>query len=127
MILVTVPEPTALAASYALLKLCHQLGFCGPVGVVINMVRQRGAAIASAHRLQHVARQFLGLSVENVGQIPFDRHVVAAVGQRTPFVQRYPRCAASTAVDGIARRLIRPAGRRRAQFGLWGRVASLFL
>lgn len=126
LILVTTPELTAVAAAYALLKLCHRRGFCARAGVVINMARRQAAAVAAARRLQRVAQRFLGLSLENLGYIPFDRHVMAAVRQRVPFVQRYPRCAASLGIDALARRLTSPFAARRTQLGLWSRVASLF-
>jgi flagellar biosynthesis protein FlhG len=126
LILVTTPEPAAITDSYATLKLLYQRGFCARAGVVVNMAQRQGEAVDAARRLQRVAAQFLGLALENLGYVPYDRHVTAAVRQRVPFVTRYPRCVASACVDAISRRLVCPASTRRLPLGLWGRVASLF-
>ncbi|MFQ5807129.1 MAG: P-loop NTPase [Phycisphaerae bacterium] len=126
LILVTTPEPAAVADSYATLKLLYQRGFCARAAVVVNMTQQQAEAIDTVRRLQRVAVQFLGLSLEYLGYVPFDRHVIAAVRQREPFVMRYPRCAASVRTDAISRRLRPSARTARMPVGLWGRVASLF-
>jgi flagellar biosynthesis protein FlhG len=126
LVLVTTPEPTAIADSYATLKLLYQRGFCARAAVVVNMARGQAEALDAARRLQRVAEQFLGLSLENLGYVPFDRHVVAAVRQRKPFATRYPRCAASLRTEAIARRLDAATSMTRRPAGLWGRVASLF-
>jgi len=126
LILVTTPEPTAIADSYAMLKLLFQRGFCARAAVIVNMVRQQAEAVDTVRRLQRVAHRFLGLSLENLGYVPHDRDVLAAVRQRRPFVTRYPHCSASVAVDAISRRLSLLARPTRSPAGLWGRVASLF-
>lgn len=126
LILITTPEPTAVADSYATLKLLYQRGFCARAAVVVNMARHHAEAVDAARRLQRVADQFLGLSLENLGYVPLDKHVVAAVRQREPFVTRYPRCPASVQIEAISRRLSLPAAFAQIQVGLWGRVASLF-
>jgi flagellar biosynthesis protein FlhG len=126
LILVTTPEPTAVADSYATLKLLFQRGFCARVGVVVNMASRPAEAVDAVRRLQRVAQQFLGLSLENLGSVPLDRHVAASVQGREPFVTRFPRCSASLSVAAIARRLQGPINPARSQPGLWGRVASLF-
>jgi flagellar biosynthesis protein FlhG len=126
LLLVTTPEPTAITDTYALLKLLQQRGFCAHSGVVVNMARRPSEARQAARRLQRAAARFLGLSLESLGLIPFDRHVAAAVQQRIPFVVRYPRCAASRSLDALARRLGHPGRNAGPQPGMWRRVASLF-
>jgi len=126
LLLVTTPEPTAITDSYAALKLLCHAGFCARAAVVVNMVRSRGEGSDTARRLQRVAWQFLGLSVESWGNVPYDRRVTAAVRRRVPFVVRYPRCAASVALEGLADRLFAPPPVGRETPGIWSRVASLF-
>jgi flagellar biosynthesis protein FlhG len=126
LVLVTTPEPTAVADSYATLKLLFQGGFCAQAGVVVNMARREAEAVEASRRLQRVAQQFLGLSLNNLGWIPFDRHVVTAVRDQHPFVTGYPGCAASAGVARVARRLQLVGGQWRGPVGVWGRVASLF-
>ena len=127
LIVVTTPEPTALADAYATLKMLHRGGFCGRAGVIVNMVRSREEARSVWGRLQRTAERFLGLSLEDLGYVPLDRHVVKAVRERVPVVVRYPHCPASSCISDICRRIAPPgvAGARPA--GLWTRVASVFL
>jgi len=126
LILVTTPELPAVADSYAMLKLLYQRGFCARAAVVVNMTQRPAEAVDAARRLQRVAEQFLGLALENLGYVPLDRHVVAAVRQRQPFVTRYPRCPASVRTDAISQCLRPPARIGRMPAGLWGQAANLF-
>jgi len=126
LILLTTPEPTAVADAYATLKVLSVRGVCGRVGVVVNMAHSTREASQASERLRRVAERFLGLALEDLGAIAYDRHVMRAVCERTPFVIRYPRCRASVCVAAIAQRLggsLEPA----PVTGLWGRVASIFL
>lgn len=126
LILITTPEPTAVADSYATLKLLFQRGFCARAGVVVNMAARESDAVDAVRRLQRVAQQFLGLSLESLGYVPFDRHVAKAVRAQEPFATLYPRCAASMGIEVIARRLRFLGNNRAGPVGVWGRVASLF-
>jgi flagellar biosynthesis protein FlhG len=127
LLLVTTPEPTAVADAYATLKFLVQQGYDGPVGVLVNQAA-RSEAEATARRMQRVARQFLGLSVELLGHVPTDRHVPLAVRAREPAALRFPRCPASVCLAAVAQRLVPPTGAKSAApAGVWSRVASLFL
>jgi len=126
LILVTTPEPTAVADSYATLKLLYQRGFCAQVGVIVNMALKHPEAVDAVRRLQRVTEQFLGLPLENLGYLPYDKHVVKAVRAQEPFATRYPGCPASRSIETLARRLRLLSGVPRAQNGIWGRVAGLF-
>lgn len=127
LVMVTTPEPTSLADSYGTLKLLAHHGFCGRAGVVVNMARSPREADGVADRLRHVAHEFLGLTVEPLGVVPFDRQVLEAVRARTPVVVRAPRCPASVAIAGICRRIAPARLRSGRSGGLWSRVASLFV
>ncbi len=127
LLLTTTPEPTALADAYAALKLLSNQGFAGRAGVVVNMVRNLAEARHVAGRLARVAQQFLGLSVEHVGEVPLDRHVPQAVRQRAPLAVRYPRCAASLCISRICDRIAPASLGRVPAGGVWSRMASLFL
>jgi flagellar biosynthesis protein FlhG len=127
LVLVTTPEPTALADSYATLKLLAQRGLAGPVALVVNMARSRHEAGAVARRLTRVARQFLGLSIECLGHIPTDRHVPQAVRSRVPVCVRHPNCIASLAMERICEQLVPEATARAPAGNVWSRVAGLFL
>ncbi len=127
LLLATTPEPTALADGYAVLKVLSNRGFASRAGVVVNMARDRREAANVATRLQRVARQFLGLSVEYLGHVPMDRHVPLAVRARVPAVIRYPHCSASVCIDDICENVLPPRRERAARGTVWNRLASLFL
>lgn len=99
----------------------------GRVGVVVNMARSRPEAAAVARRLALVAGRFLGLSPENLGFVPLDRHVPQAVRARVPVTERYPRCAASLAIEEVCMKLEAPLRAGRVAPSLWSRVAGVFL
>ena len=126
-VLATTPDPTALTDAYATAKVLVKRGFQGTVGLVVNMVRSRREAKRMSRRFQRAAAEFLGLSVQLLGAIPFDRHVVAAARERRPVLVGYPRCAASTCINKISRQL--PLGELASakEAGLWMHAASLFL
>ena len=60
---------------------------------------------ASADRITAVAKRFLGVDVDVVGSVRFDRHVPAAVTRRTPVVTAHPRCRAARDIAAPAERL----------------------
>ena len=127
LILVTTPEPTALAQAYAALKLTYRRGYHGRIGVVVNFARHEREARRTTQRLARVAAQFLGLSLEHLGHIAYDAHVPRAVRRKAAFVIRFPRCLASACIEAISQRLA-PAPAVAAQRSrLWRRVAALFL
>lgn len=127
LVLATTPEPTALTDAYATAKVLVKRGFKGSVGLVVNMARSRRDAKRMSRRFQRAAAEFLGLSVQQLGIIPFDRHVVAAARERRPVLVGYPRCAASACINRISRQL--PLGDHvtEKEAGLWVHAASLFL
>lgn len=123
----TTPEPTALADTYATLKVMCQGGYEGRVGCVVNMAADAAEAAAVARRLAGAAARFLGLTVTYLGGIRLDRHVPRAVRARVPVVLRYPRCRASACLRAISAQLAPVAGGPPRAAGLWTRMAGLFL
>jgi flagellar biosynthesis protein FlhG len=127
-VLVATPEPTALTDAYATAKILLRRGYRNNVGLVVNMTRSRREANETVRRLLRAASHFLGLSLQRLGEIPFDRHATQAARLRRPVLLASPRCAAAQAVEQVARRLplaepLTPV----TDNALWVRVASLFL
>ncbi len=127
LIVVTTPEPTALADGYAVLKILRSRGWRGPTKIVVNMVRQTREGLDAAERFCRTSRLFLELEVELYGLVPLDRHVADAVRARQPVVARYPRSDASLAMEAVAARLCPPPAPAPHDSGLWQRVAAVFL
>jgi flagellar biosynthesis protein FlhG len=104
-LLVAVPEPTAMTDAYALLKTLARTDKVPPVSVVMNRVTVPEEGRRAAERLQVVAKRFLDLPVELLGLIPEDPRLPRAVKAQRPLLLEYPRSPAAIALLGIAARL----------------------
>ena len=104
-IVVTTPEPTAVANAYATIKMVSRENRGARLMLVVNMVHSSSEGEAVARRLSAITSKFLDLEVEYIGCIPFDPAVPRAVRSRTPFVSSTPNCAAATGINHIIRRL----------------------
>jgi flagellar biosynthesis protein FlhG len=104
-ILLTVPEPTAMTDAYAMIKLISRSNPDAAVRVVVNLAPGRQEAESAVEQLNLLSRRFLNFSVDPLGYVPHDQSVVKAVRKRQPFVLAYPYSPASTAVTSIAANL----------------------
>lgn len=142
-LVVTTPEPTAIADAYAMIKaFAQERDRCasggekyGSIGVVVNQAVCRHEGRNTYERLAGVAARFLHLAVTDYGYVLDDDHVPLAVRQRHPVLLSYPRCSASSCLMAIAGRLSRdlgPPGGSDAQGGegregLLYRVMRMFI
>lgn len=115
-IVVTSPEPPALADAYGILKAVTRRGGPRKGYVVVNFVRRPQQGELAFDKLQKVTRRYLpGMETQYLGSIGYDPAVVEAVQGFTPFVLSHPGSAAAKAVTRIARRYYlgedAPAGR----------------
>lgn len=119
-LVLTTPEPTAITDAYAVIKVISRGAGAAPMGsramvtaddahrqisLLVNQVRSPGEARVVHERIAKVARQFLGVSVQEAGYLYADEQVPIAVRKRTPFVLASPRCPASQCVTQLAMRL----------------------
>ncbi len=104
-VVVTVPEPTAITDGYAMIKLLSQNGYEGHMSVLVNMTLNRNEARTTYQRISNVARQFLGVRVFDAGYVLMEPKVREAVRKREPFVLAYPRCPASRCMAALATKL----------------------
>lgn len=125
-LVVTTPEPTALADAYATVKTLISEGYSSTIRVLINMVDSRAEAKAAMGRLRGVVDKFLKFTVADAGYLLHDTHVELAVRQRTPFVVRYPKCSASLCMKAVAARLANDARNGEKRTSLMRRVVGVF-
>ncbi len=131
-LLITTPEPTAIADAYALLKRrINATTGCAEARLaprlVVNQCADEREALATHSRIDAAAAKFLGVRVTLAGWAPTDAAAPDAVRARTPFVIAAPRCDASRAVKRLAGSLTKEfmpgvGGSRR---GFWRRVFRL--
>jgi flagellar biosynthesis protein FlhG len=127
-IVVTTPEPTAMADAYGMIKALWCTAPDLRVDLLVNMA---GAAEAAGvfGRVDRVSRAFLGGRLGYAGSVPRDAAVMAAVRDRVPFVLLSPEAAATMAVRRLAGALAgvrpRPAADPAGE-GFFARLAEWF-
>jgi len=125
-LVVTVPEPTAVTDAYALVKVLGQNGYDGSASLLVNRAMDRQEARATYQRISTVARQFLGMTLLDAGHVLEDPKVRESVRRREPFVLNYPRCPASRCVAALANRLSSGSCLFGKKEGFFRRVANWF-
>lgn len=103
-VVVTTPEPTAIADAYATIK-ALSVSPPGSVMAVVNQAESATQARQILDRMRHTAGLFLHAEVVSGGEIPHDRQVAAAVARRTPLLEHAPKSAAAEAIERLARRV----------------------
>jgi flagellar biosynthesis protein FlhG len=72
LVVVTVPEPTALSDAYALIKIVSLQIPALPVSVLVNRTRSGEEGLAAFERLSLAASRFLGRELDYLGSLPED-------------------------------------------------------
>jgi len=104
---VLTPDITSLADAYGLLKALHAKEFNRPLYLVVNMATSLKQAADVAVRFSNCARQFLGVTINNIGYILRDATVGAATVRRTPYLIFDPQAKVSKNTVTIANALLR--------------------
>jgi len=125
-VVVTTPEPTAVADAYATVKALAQRRYGGRISVLVNMAAGRTEARQTSQRIASVARQFLATTVFDAGYVVADARVREAVKGREPFVLAWPNCPASQCLAVITRKLRAGDGAGGQIEGFFKRVANWF-
>ena len=101
-LIVVCDEPTSVTDAYATIKVLNQRTRRNRFRVLINQVRDRAHADRIFARLLNAADQFLDVSLDFAGFIPFDNHVPMALKRRTALCDCYPHSPAAVAFDDLA-------------------------
>lgn len=106
LILVTTPEPPAIADAYALIKLLSQDAGKKKISVVINrsMDEKEGKTVFS--NLNFVAKRFLDMELNYLGYVFDDENVSKSVRSQKPFYINCPKTKAKTNIDNITAKLL---------------------
>jgi flagellar biosynthesis protein FlhG len=98
-IIVTTPEPTAIADSYAVLKTVLQFTKQAPkFHLVVNRAQSYREAVETSRSLKNACFNFLNLKLHTLGFLMEDEHVRRAVRTQIPFFISYPNCGASKTI-----------------------------
>ena len=110
-LVVTTPEPTAIADAYALIKAAvlrarEGRGRAG-LALVVNQAKSEKEARAVHARIDQVARRFLDERIAFAGAVREDDAVAAAVRARWPVALRSPRSRAARDIRSLSGMTIR--------------------
>lgn len=101
LVVVTVPEPTALSDAYALIKIVNLHVPSLPVSVLVNRTRGGDEGLAAFERLSLAASRFLGRELDYLGDLPEDDTLRADIRRPGALL-----AAAPSEVDAAVARLI---------------------
>lgn len=105
-LVVTSPEPTALADAYGLIKAIWESPENPTIRLVVNRAQGLDRSERMGRRLIELAEKMLNLEVKWAGLIQDDARVPQAISRQTPFVLAYPATIASRDVEALAKRLM---------------------
>ncbi|MCL2199609.1 MAG: MinD/ParA family protein [Defluviitaleaceae bacterium] len=113
-IVVTTPDPTAIADAYALIKsIKTTMPDVGVLKLVVNCAVNDAEAQDVFEKLNGVSARFLGIKLILLGCIPFDSYLVRAVRKQKPVSIQYPFAESANRYTDICANLLEmEAGRK---------------
>ena len=100
--IVTTPEPTAIADSYAVIKAVKQLAKEPPTfRLIVNRAQSYREAVETSRSMKNACSNFLKISLKTLGFIMEDENVRKSVRLQKPFYTTYPKCEASKSIKQI--------------------------
>ena len=100
-ILVTTPEPTALMDAYALVKTVAHQDFDVNFRLVVNMAHSVREAENTITNFKTLAKTYLGLDIDPLGYLIYDKVVSEAVRQQTPYIYSFPKSEVAKNMQNI--------------------------
>lgn len=104
-LVVVCDEPSSITDAYALIKLLNRDYGMFRFRVLANMTRSVQEGQKMFNKLTQVTDRFLDVTLQYVGQIPFDESVRKAVQKQRPVYEFAPRCKASLAFRALAQKV----------------------
>ncbi|MCE3253775.1 MAG: cobyrinic acid a,c-diamide synthase, partial [Cellvibrio sp.] len=101
-IIVVCDEPSSITDSYALIKLLNKEYGMQRFRVVANMTRTPQEGINMFNKLNTVCERFLDVTLQFIGQIPFDENVRKAVQKQKALLEFAPSSKAAIAIRALA-------------------------
>lgn len=128
-VIVTTPEPPAIADAYGMIKVIKQKNPDAKVKLVVNMAKTSKEGELVWQKLNTVLRQFIKAEVEYAGHILYDPIVGRSVTQQKSFFLNAPTSLASRNIEQLAASFIQKEPTKnqdgKGMRGLLGRVYSL--
>lgn len=102
-IIVVCDEPSSITDAYALIKLLNKEYGMQRFRVIANMTRNAQEGTSMFNKLNNVCERFLDVTLQFVGQVPFDEEVRNAVRKQKALLEFAPNSKAAIAIRGLAK------------------------
>lgn len=124
-IVVLVPEPTAITDAYSLIKILYNHKFGCNIGLLINQVNSQQEGKVVAKRMKNVISHYLEIDVEIIGLIPFDNHIRQAVKKQKALLELYPKSKSGQAFLEVGSTIINIEEQGMSSKGMEGFMSRL--
>lgn len=125
-LLITTPEPTALADAYAVIKAYSTYTDRRNIRLVINRIRDEEECHSVVEKINQTTKKFLNVTIGCLGYIYEDRAVIEAVHKQEPFVIVNEKSPAAQCVFEIAKSLLSGEKMNSVSRGWRGFLDKLF-
>lgn len=126
LILITTPEPPAIADAYALVKVLLEKQKDKKIRLVINRVSDEKEAGEVFRKLNSVSERFLDKELDYLGYVCSDENVSKAVRSQRPFYLAYPKTRASANIDKISMSLLEMKTEEKGFHQFMSKLKGLF-
>ncbi len=109
-IVVSVPEPTAIVDAYAVIKILLNEDRNKTIRVLINSVRDEREAREVFRQIDSVVRRFLSRELQYLGHVERDAHLAQAVRSQVLVTHCFPEAPSSHCFRRLAQALAHDAG-----------------
>jgi flagellar biosynthesis protein FlhG len=104
-IVVVCDEPSSITDAYALIKVLNTEHDVFRFRVIANMTRSTREGVNLFQKLSNACDKFLDVTLDYLGNIPFDENVRQALQKQKALIEFSPRCKASQAIRTIAQKV----------------------
>ena len=106
-IIITTPDPTAIADAYALMKsIKKSMPELEVLKLVVNCASGKEEADDVFGKLSAVSKRFLGIELKLLGSIPYDPYLIKAVRKQKPVSILYPFSESANGINEICADLL---------------------
>jgi flagellar biosynthesis protein FlhG len=106
-VIITTPDPTAIADAYALIKSIRNTApGITELKLVVNCADSEAEAEEVQEKLSGVCERFLGIKLIPLGTIPYDTYLARAVRRQKPVTLAYPSSDSAKSISEISNALL---------------------
>ncbi|MCL2203228.1 MAG: MinD/ParA family protein [Defluviitaleaceae bacterium] len=106
-VIITTPDPTAIADAYALIKSIRNTApHITELKLIVNCADSDAEAEEVQEKLSGVCERFLGIKLVPLGTIPYDTYLARAVRKQKPVTMAYPSSDSAKRINDISNDLL---------------------